>query len=160
MKPFFSFFLLVLVLLPACRIFDPKGVVRDEGYTFSDSTLATDTSRARFAELRAHWDATEPAAYRFTYSRNCFCIDRGPYTVDVRGGAIVDLQPPSDQPYVRQTMDSLYATVEAAFARNAASVQYQYDPASRLLASFFIDYDEGIADEEMGASVSEIVFRR
>ncbi len=134
----------------------PDGPAAATTYAWPDEATVEDTSRAVFERVRARWAALRPDAYTFTYEAQCFCAERGPFEVRVAEGRVESTTPDAPD-YRRVTLDSLYATVAGAYARGAASVRFQYGRDDSLLAGFWIDYDEAMADEEMGARVTRLV---
>lgn len=120
-----------------------------------DSAVVESTDRAVFEDLYRRWQASGVADYTFAYEVMCFCLERGPFTVTVEGGAIQQIEPEAPD-YRHLTLDSLYARVADAYAQDAALVRFQYAPAQNLLAGFWIDYSEQMADEEFGARVHQV----
>lgn len=113
---------------------------------------------------RATWQAQRPADYRFTYTRTCFCPPqyRGPFEVTVRGGEVTDVAykgegEPVDRPLTEyQTVDDLFALIAEAYERDAARVDAAYDPATGQPTNIYIDYNEQMADEEVGFTVESV----
>lgn len=108
---------------------------------------------------RQRWEAAGLADYRWTVTRNCFCIDesRGPAVVTVRDGAVtavetVDGGRPVDPMYrdLFPSVEGLFAVIEDALARGAATVDVRFDAGSGVPLHVWIDYDEMMADEEQG----------
>jgi hypothetical protein len=155
--------LLAVLPLAACSSPRPDAVpVRADSLRAEPVPLgAMDDGPQALAASRATWEAQRPADYRFTYARSCFCPPqyRGPFDVTVRSGAVADVAykgegEPIDRPLTEyQTVDDLFALLAEAYARNAARVDVTYDPATGQPTSFYIDYDEQMADEEVGFTV-------
>lgn len=148
--------LLCFCLLAGCKLFDGTGGAST--VSFPEDAIVEDTSRAVFADLHQHWETTRPARYSFTYQPICFCAERGPFSVRVEDGVLTAIVPAAPD-YRRLTYDSLYARVADAYAQGAASVRFQYHLQERLLAGFYIDYSEQMADEEFGAHVERFTRR-
>jgi hypothetical protein len=55
-----------------------------------------------------------------------------------------------------QTVEDLFAVLADAYDRGAASVRASYDAETGQPTEFFIDYDEQIADEEVGFTVEPV----
>jgi hypothetical protein len=84
---------------------------------------------------RARWDARKPAAYAYDFSVTCFCIHRGEYAVEVRGGRIASLRArdtgaavPEDRAAYILTVDGLFDRMVAA-SREGTPVRATYDAA-------------------------------
>lgn len=116
------------------------------------------TTPADLADARAAWAANGPDAYRIAYVRFCECSTEtaGPWTVEVRGGAVAEATSNGERPERSQplTVEGLYETVADAFEREAASVLFRYDPATGLPVAVSVDYDVQIADEEFSVRVT------
>lgn len=116
------------------------------------------------ATNRATWQAQRPDDYRFTYTRNCFCPPqyRGPFEVTVRGGTVADVGyegegEPVDRPLSEyETVDDLFALLGEAYDRDAARVDVTYDESTGQPTSIYIDYEEQMADEEVGFTVEPV----
>lgn len=111
-------------------------------------------------EARARWDASGPSAYSMTYGRLCFCPTEvtGPFAVRVVGDRVVEVTL-DGTPVVydrAMTVDALFERLASAYARDAHRVDVTYDSALGFPSSIFIDYDERIADEEMGYTVTDL----
>ncbi len=51
----------------------------------------------------------------------------------------------------------MFDVLEDAIARDAHSISATYDPDTGVPVEFFIDYQENVADEELGMRVTEPV---
>lgn len=86
------------------------------------------------AAARARWEARKPAAYAYDFSVTCFCIHRGEYAVEVRGGRITSLRTsegaavPEDRAAYILTVDQLFERIAAA-SREGRPVRAAYDAA-------------------------------
>lgn len=148
--------LAAFLLLPACAL------VNNDGGNRSVSGNDRTTLRAN----NEVWRDRSVDDYTFTYQINCFCVQetRGPFEVEVHDGAIVSVQyegeavdPESQQFY---TISGLFGLLEDAFDRNAEQVTVTYDAELGHPVEFYIDYNSGIADEEIGATVLDLVLHR
>ncbi len=109
---------------------------------------------------RQRWADVGYDAYRMTLQRACFCPEdyRGPFDVTVRHGAV------DDATFNGATVDAervltvaaLFDLLEDAYDRNAARVDVTFDDELGYPTSLYIDYDEGIADEEVGYTVADV----
>ncbi len=162
-----SALLLAVLTLAACSSPRPEPTVpvrTDSLHAEPTSPGAMDDGPQALAASRVRWEAQRPGDYRFTYSRNCFCPPqyRGPFDVTVRGGAVADVAyrgegDPIDRPLTEyQTVDDLFALIAEAYARDAARVDVTYDPTTGQPTEVYIDYDEQMADEEVGFTVEPV----
>ncbi len=120
---------------------------------------------ARLAEARQQWAAQRPDAYRFTYTRNCFCPPqyRGPFAATVRGDEAVNVAYEGEGEAAADalaradlTVDDLFDVLAEAYARNAASVTVDYAAETGQPTNVYIDYNEQIADEEVGFTIEPV----
>lgn len=139
-----GFLIPTLVALSAC---DTLGPVR------------SDLERARI-----RWEATGPSDYSYAIRRLCFCAYTGPARVTVENGVVVSVVPLGDEepPFELDAelfpgVDGLFDILEDAVARDAHSITATYDSVTGVPSAFFIDYEEFIADEELGMEVVEPV---
>ncbi len=86
------------------------------------------------AAARARWEARKPAAYAYDFSVTCFCIHRGEYAVEVRGGRITSLRTaegaavPEDRAAYILTIEQLFDRLTSA-SREGTPVRAAYDVA-------------------------------
>ena len=110
---------------------------------------------------RERWMAAGLDAYAFTLRRSCFCPSpdyTGPFEVTVRGGAIdtVRLDGATVDDERGMTVDDLFDLLEDAYERGAVRVDADFDAELGYPTSLYVDYDQRIADEEIGYFVSEL----
>ena len=86
------------------------------------------------AEARRTWQAQQPAFYAYDLEISCFCIHRGEYAVQVRGGEITSVRAAGDgaavRPEVRErivTPDQLFEAIDDA-ERAGTHTRVTYDP--------------------------------
>lgn len=158
--------LLSMLAFAACSSSRPEAVpARVDSLRAEPALLGTANDGPQaLAASRARWEAQRPGDYRFTYTRSCFCPPqyRGPFDVTVRGGAVADVAyegegEPIDRPLTEyQTVDDLFALIAEAYARDAARVDATYDPTTGQPTEVYIDYNEQMADEEVGFTIESI----
>lgn len=111
---------------------------------------------------RAAWVRSRPSSYVYEVERSCFCAEdgRGPVTVQVAGTTVTRTYT-SDGRTVTASLADLFPTVDGLFEflldaldRGAAQVNVTWDPQGDLPLEMWVDYDEGIADEEVGFRVA------
>jgi len=110
------------------------------------------------------WRDAKPASYVYAVERLCFCGQeaRGPVRVLVDGSSV------SDRTYVDTgvavpptfrelfpTVDGLFEILRSAILERAHEVRATYDPVLGAPTDFWIDYQENVADEELGMRVTE-----
>lgn len=117
----------------------------------------------RVQEQRAKWENADIATYILTVRRSCECLHpemTGPVVVSVRDGVIESRVYEDGTPVPSQYASSfpdvpgLFAIIEDAIQRNAARLNATYHPAYGVPLSFFIDYNAGTVDDEVGYTVS------
>lgn len=125
----------------------------------SDQGPGGDLTR-EIARNRALWSQARPDSYRYTLELRCFCGYRGPVEVRVQGQSVVsrtavDGGEPVPEALVSSfpAVDGLFDFLEDAVARDAHQIQVLWDPATGVPLEAWVDYDEAIADEEMGFAV-------
>ena len=123
----------------------------------------------RLIDLEANqsrWDSLGPDTYVYAVERLCFCgVEyRGPVRVSVEGGTAVEhvyvgsgLTVPPGIAGEFPTVDGLFDLIRSAIESDAAEVNVTYDPALGVPLDFWIDFDERVADEELGMQVTEVV---
>lgn len=111
---------------------------------------------------RAVWAARNVPAYRYTLQVSCFCgpDTTRPVTIEVRGGAATsrtyadDGTPANPDTFARyDTMEKIFAVIQAAIDQRAARTDAAYDPAYGYPTEGYIDPSVQIADEELGFRV-------
>jgi hypothetical protein len=109
------------------------------------------------------WDVQGPASYSFTWQQGCECTAEAsaPIRITVVNGLITDaLYVETEQPVgadIRShllTIDGVFARIQDAIDNGADAVTVQYDSESGLPASVAVDYDKGVADEELSLQIS------
>lgn len=151
--------LLLLVGSPGCALLDGSG--QADVFVFSRQRLVTSQSPEVFAEVRARWDEVQRGDYTFTYATVCLCPGQPPlWTVVVREGVVVDYSPETGiREFIPPTMDGLYATVEAALTEGR-SIEFHYDPATRLLAGYTVNPELMATDGGYALYVERLVLHR
>ena len=115
-----------------------------------------------FEEARQRWNERAVTHYSYVLRPLCFCISTGPFRVTVRDDEIVSVvddgtgEPVTGDPLVLvRTIDQLFVLLDEAWAEDAHVVQAEYDPTYGFPTELWIDYNENVADEELGYQVSE-----
>jgi hypothetical protein len=113
---------------------------------------------------RTRWMTVGPDAYVYAVQRQCFCgLDYiGPARLTVEDGVVVesvyvDSGLPVPDGYDFPTVDGLLEILRSAYEREAHEVTVTYDPVSGVPVQAWIDYEEMVADEELGWLVTEEV---
>lgn len=157
-------FLFLAFTLGACSASQPRSDVSVRVDSLQASPAVVGTDGVDLATSRQQWDAQNLESYRFTYSRQCFCPPqaRGPFEVTVRDSKVADVLykgegEPMDRPLAEyQTVEDLFALLADAYDRGAASVRVSYDAETGQPAEIYIDYDEQMADDEVGFTVEPV----
>ena len=134
--------------------FDPVILVRDP-----------DSVTAKVLRAGSRWDRSRITSYMYRANWQCFCVQEYVADVDVQvangqvaGTAFVDSALGSDVPDPQRfgTVENLFFHIEDAIAREAARIDVEFDPELGYPARVFIDYDERVADEEQGFTVTSL----
>ena len=119
-------------------------------------------------ELNERWDrwqAVEPAAYDYEFQWVCFCVDEVTQPVRVAVGesivqsvTVIETGEPVDPDVLAtyRTINELFLLLERAYEDGADQVRVEYDAELGYPVDAFIDYDFGVADEELGFSASNV----
>jgi hypothetical protein len=129
------------------------------------SDLGVDVrSLTELEQAEARWDRFGPESYVYAVRRICFCLveETGPVRVRVDDEVAVEWTyvatgnplPESARPRF-PSVDGLFAILREAYAEDAHEVQVSYDPELGYPTDFSIDYEEQVADEELGMRVTE-----
>lgn len=140
----------------------------DESTTTSSTTtsaapeptneLDPTTPQGELAAARQRWAEQAPDAYRLTIAEVCFC----PETVWVHtvvDGEVTDHQPVSDEAFHDpgpRSMETLFDEIDTILAAEYAVFDALYDPETGAVERYWVDIDEGIADEEHGVEVRSV----
>jgi hypothetical protein len=126
-----------------------------------DVRSLTDLERAQ-----ATWNRFGPDSYVYAMARICFCPVE--YTMPVRVRVVQGVAVertfvgtgdpvPESMEHLFPTIDGLFDILRQAYAEDAHDVRVSYDPDLGYPTEFGIDYDEHVADEELGVNVTEAV---
>ena len=146
----------VAFLLPACALFNSDG----------SGQAASGDDRATLRSNREMWRSRGTEEYTLIYQINCFCTpeSRGPFEVLVKDGSIVSVKYDGEvvDPEGRNfyTIDGLFGLLDEAIDRPADKIDVTYDKRLGYPTEFYIDYSFGMADEEMGATVLDVILHR
>ena len=154
--------------LPLLASFDPIHLAIDDEQSISTRNLKP---LVDYTDLQAELDAATQRwddlgwldyAYRFNWS--CFCIEDyvAPMNIAVARGEVKSVRRVEDNQPVSQewfndfvTVEELFVRLQVAIDEGAASINAEFDPTTGLPIQVFIDYDERIADEELGWFASD-----
>ncbi len=120
------------------------------------------TLRREIQQNRALWDAHRPETYTYNVQVLCFCpmTPLGGVVVRVSGTQVLGrtyaetgdaVDPVGADSY--PSVDGLFQILEDAVNRDAAHISVTWDPDTGVPLDFFIDYQEQVADEELGYRV-------
>jgi hypothetical protein len=109
------------------------------------------------------WDVQGPARYSFTWQQGCECTAEttAPIRITVVDHAITDavyvetqLPVGADVRSHLLTIDGVFGAIQDAIDDGAYAISVEYDTESGLPASVAVDYDKGVADEELSLQIS------
>ena len=113
---------------------------------------------------RARWAAVGPNSYTYDVERLCFCPEaaRGPVRVWVVSGQVMartytatGATVPTDLEHLFPSVDGLFEVLLDALARDAHTIDVHWNTGTGVPVDLWIDYVEGMADEELGYSVRD-----
>lgn len=115
---------------------------------------------------RLRWAAQAPSSYTYAIERLCFCGGeaRGPVRVAVTDGVVAERVYVESGDPVSPSFADLFPAVEGLFdviadaiARDAFRIDVMYDADTGVPLDISIDYEQHVADEELGFRVTETV---
>lgn len=115
-------------------------------------------------KAEARWRRFGPDSYIYALARTCFCPLEFTMPVRVRvehGVAVARTfvgtgdRVPESMEHLFPSIDGLFEILRHAYAEDADEVRVSYDQGLGYPTDFAIDYDEQIADEELGIEVTE-----
>ena len=118
------------------------------------------------SSAQARWARVGPDDYRYAVRRRCFCGAEaiGPVRVTVSEGEVAARRYVESGEPVPEALAPLFPTVDGlfqilieAFEGGAFRIDVVYDPETGVPLDVFIDYEENVADEELGFEVTEVV---
>lgn len=116
-------------------------------------------------ENRARWVGLDMDDYEYVVARRCFCPPAwlGPVRVRVVDGVV------ESRTYVESSdsvpgqiadafprVEGIFDALADAYARDAFRVDVTYDPGTGVPVDVFIDYQQNVADEELGYEVDSV----
>lgn len=110
------------------------------------------------------WSVHGPSHYSFTWQRHCECtsLTTSPMRVTVENGQIVSaIYIETEEPVGAAerahllTIDGVFDLIHDAIDEGADAITVQYSSQTGHPTSVAIDYDLGVADEEMSLLVSD-----
>ena len=114
---------------------------------------------------RARWASLALTSYEYVVSRSCFCppSSLGPVRVRVEGGVVTErsfvdiIDPDPGEPGEWfPSVAGLFDIIADAYERGAHDVEVTYDTETGVPLDVYIDYEENIADEELGLTVRSL----
>ena len=106
------------------------------------------------------WQSHAIKNYQIKEQLNCFCVDRGPYSVTVANNVIVTIKDKdgnvssSNTPSLK-TVDELFLYIKTSLEKKPATATIKYNATYGYPESIYFDFDKQMADEEMGYTISE-----
>lgn len=125
------------------------------------AVLGADEEPRNLRDARERWAEAGVDDYTLDLERICFCMNVGAVRI-----VVVDGQPvsytvvatsealPEEQRAWYPTVPGLFDFVEEAIDRDAHRIDARYDRRRGYPLELFVDYDERIADEELGFRIS------
>ena len=118
--------------------------------------------RETLEDNKQKWLEAGLTHYRYTLERSCFCteearrpvdntFDNGELTSVFHDGSKGEV-PDSNQLNVKD----MFKLIDEALSRGADDIQVEYDSRLGYPTSIYIDYDQGLADEELSLTVRNL----
>lgn len=169
----FTIILFAIVVLTACSVAPqtPPTMTPTATPVPTDpiDDLPTPVPTAVLADVatnREKWESQHITHYRFELHVSCFCAfrDQMPLTIEVKDGKVVSMIDSKGQPVTQfgdlfdtyNTIEKLFAKLDAALNGEADSTTVEYDSAKGYPTSIYIDYIQQAADDEIGFTVSNL----
>lgn len=108
------------------------------------------------------WRSERPALYQFTYQRDCFCLGTEPVVITVDGDSVsqVSLEEGDGTPVGTisdyPTIDDLFEQIRTWRDRDPHREELEFDDRLGYPTDVFFDFEERVADEEMGFRVRDL----
>ena len=123
-----------------------------------------DSVQAKVLKNQVRWERSNISTYTYTTSWHCFCMREyvAPVIVEVVDGEIVDVnfvdsslgEVPEPGRFV--TIEGLFDHIQDALDGEAFNISATYDGQLGYPVEVFVDYDQRIADEELGFSAGSL----
>jgi hypothetical protein len=120
--------------------------------------------QAKVLKNQARWERSNISTYSYTTSWHCFCMREyvAQVSVEVVDGEVVEVNfiDPSlgevPKPGRFVTIDGLFDHLQNALDQDAFNISATYDDQLGYPVEVFVDYDQRIADEELGFTAGSL----
>lgn len=108
------------------------------------------------------WRSERPELYQFTYQRVCFCPGTEPVVISVDGDSVINVSvkdgdgPPAGAPSDYPTIEALFEQLREWRDRDPYREQMEFHDGLGYPTDAFFDFEERVADEEMGFRVRDL----
>jgi hypothetical protein len=124
----------------------------------------TESVQAKVLKNQGRWERSNISTYTYTTSWHCFCMREyvAQVSVKVVDGEVVEVNfiDPSlvevPKPGRFVTIDGLFDHLQNALDQDAFNISATYDDQLGYPVEVFVDYDQGIVDEELGFTVGSL----
>jgi hypothetical protein len=125
-------------------------------------------SRGGEGELEANrkrWASLALTSYEYVLARSCFCPPAflGPVLVRVEDSVVTErsfvevIEPDPGAPGESfPSVAGLFDIIADAYERDAHVVEVTYDPETGVPLDIYVDYEQNVADEELGLTVESL----
>ena len=108
-----------------------------------------------FEQAKRLWETSAIESYTITQRISCFCIESytRPRQIQVRNGSITQVDGAAYDPEQDShlfTVQAFFAFVEESLLRNPHSFTFAFDPTYGFPTETYFDFEEMIADDEIG----------
>ena len=126
----------------------------------------SDSTMAQLLRAKSRWERRGIGSYTYRAAWQCFCLQEYVAQVDVRvaNGQVAEVtfaEPgfsgPVPDPQRFGPVTDLFAFIMDAIDEKAFRIDVQFHPELGYPIKTFVDYDERIADEERGITISTLI---
>ena len=125
---------------------------------FLGSCQSDENKRESLTELQQAkrlWERSEVDSYTITQRISCFCIESytRPRQIQIQNGSITQVDGETydpDQDPQLYTVSQFFAFIEERMSRDPYRVTLVFDPTYGFPTEAYFDYEEMIADDEIG----------
>jgi len=136
---------------------DLEAIPVDGGFDFEIVSFEMGSAeRVALSQARDRWNAAGLSDYTYTYRPQCFCVPSAIEVTVVNGAVQSHLVLEGELFGEFLSIEDLFGFIDDALARQPFSIDVEYDGSLGYPRSVWVDYEQNMADEEMGYTVELI----